>query len=74
MTDALFPVTLVVLGILCQGVAVAFRRRRFSPLLLLSGAALIIAFAVWEHDAVLLLGQAIAAAALAMLIKPRKAR
>jgi len=39
--------------------------------LLLSGAAFVIAFAVWEHDAVLLCGQIIAAAALAMLLKQR---
>jgi hypothetical protein len=71
MADAFFAIALVLLALLCQCAAVVFRRRRFFPFLLLPGAAFIIAFAIWEHDAVLLCGQIIAAAVLFMLIRPR---
>ncbi len=72
MSDSLFPIAFVYLGLILQMAALFLHGCRVGALLLLAGGLFVAGFALWEHDAVLLGGQAFIAAALWLLVRPRK--
>lgn len=80
MFDAIFPISIVVLGCLAQVFAFmrgaghggeAKKGRRGALFLLCAGAVLVCAFALWEHDVVLFFAQLIVALILVYIIRFR---